>query len=296
MRTLFLIALLLCPPIVAAAQDAPVDMSQDMPVVDAPTEVAMPDTSAVTVTDGANPIVPVDPYTISNVVVDVTADNAVKARDEAFKKGAEEAVKQFLAAQGAPEELNGIDPNALVRDFQVNEEHFSRTRYKAVLTYRFKPSAMGRIVNAAVPVENALPVPEEDAVHAAVPEEAVETRAPAAPVDYDQPWSPTTAGQRSAPPPADVPAAPLQAAPRMNTWTLTVSYDEVAQWLAAQNLIVARPEIRGLKMDSMGGNQARLTITTEESADSVRAKWQSIGWPVSGGGESLGLDARGMGH
>lgn len=247
--------------------------------------------------DSANPIVPVDPYTISNVVVDVTADNAVEARSQAFTKGAEEAVRQFLAAQGVPEGLNDVDPNALVRDFQVNEEHFSRTRYKAVLTYRFKPSAMGRLVNAAVPVENALPVPEEDEA-ALAPEDAEigQVDTPPPPVDYDQPWSPTTAGQRSAPPLADVPAAPLQAAPRMNTWTLTVSYDEVAQWLTAQNLIISRPEIRGLKMDAMGGNQARLTITTEDSADAVRSKWQAIGWPVSGGGQSLNLDARGMGR
>lgn len=232
-------------------------------------------------------IVPDDPYTISDVVVDVTADNAVDARAQAFEKGAKLAVEKFLALQGADIDVDRVDADKLVRDFQVNEERFSKTRYTAVLTYRFKPNAMAGLVNPALPAEQALPVPEEP-IAAEQPEQGQ------MPVDYDQPWSPTQAGTRSAPPTTQ--DQQRQAAGGLSTWPLTVRFSDVAQWLQAQSLITARPEIRGMKIISMSGDIAQIEVTTEGSVGEVQRKWNSFGWNAYPQGAGLSVDAAALGH
>ncbi len=259
MRLFLLLCLLTAP---AFAQDVP---SEALPA-HAPPEAS---------------IVPDDPYTISDVVVDVTADNAVEARAQAFEKGAAEAVAKFLILQGSDLDPESVDPDSLVRDFQVNEERFSRTRYTAVLTYRFKPGAMASLINPSLPPEQALPVPEGE--EAFVPEDA-----PAQNYDPDAPWNPNAA-------PGDQPAPP-SATGGLSTWPLTVRFDAVAQWLQAQTLITARPEIRGFKIVAMSGDSAQLEITTEGGPSEVMQRWNAFGWNVASQGGGLFLDAARMGR
>jgi hypothetical protein len=268
MRIAFLSLLLI--PIIALAQEAP--MVEEVSV----------ETQAV--------VNSADPYTISNVVVDVTADNAVLARKEAFAKGAELAVQKWIELQGGEAASSIPNPDALVRDFQVNKEQFTRTRYIATLTYRFKPQSMARLINNGTMDVPVLPIdPNADAVS----EEATPP-VPEAPVDYDQPWTPAQPGQ-AVPPPAETPApAPVQET--IATWRLLVQYDQVAQWLVAENLITGRPEIRGMKMISMGNNQAELEITSAGSLAETQARWSNLGWNVSSGGDVMSLDATTMGH
>lgn len=214
-------------------------------------------------------IVPPDPFTITDVVVDVTGKNAVEARAQAFAKGSEIAVQKFLAAQGAEAGLNGMKPETLVRDFRVDKEQFSRTRYTATLTYRFKPRAMAMLANASLPPEQALPVAEPETLVAA----------PAN--DPNAPWSPK-------------PVDTTKSMVRLTSWPLTVRFNEVPEWLHAQSLITARPEIRGYKVMSMSGNTATLEITTEGNPAQIAPVWSSLGWPVSNSGNGLTLDASGM--
>lgn len=257
--------LFLCLTTAAYAQEAAVPQSQE--------ELATVEAS----------IVPDDPYTISDVVVDVTADNAVDARAQAFEKGAALAVEKFVALQGADVDLASVDPDTLVRDFQVNEERFSRTRYTALLTYRFKPNAMANLVNPAVPEEQALPVPEQP-LAAEQP-----MNAPQVPIDYDAPWRPAQPGAVSPPPPEAGPAG-------LTTWPLTVRFQNVGQWLQAQTFIGARPEIRGMKILSVSGDRADIEITTEGSVGQVQRQWNAFGWNALPEGSGLAIDAANMGR
>ncbi len=265
----------------AIAQDMPVSVPIAPPVAGQVLPGTIP----------ADSIVPTDPYTITDVIVDVSAKNAVEARAEAFAKGAEIAVQKFITAQGANVDVKTINPDRLVRDFQVTKERFSRTRYTANLTYHFKPQAMASIVNAAVPPENALPVPEDLPDTLPQDGEISDAPPPEQPVDFDQPWTPGM--DRPQPAPGDV-SAPVGDA--MSTYPLTVSFDQVAQWLTAQDLITGRPEVRGLKMVSMSSNQAVVELTTATSAADVQRVWSGLGWPVVAAGGGLSIDATAMGH
>ncbi len=221
-------------------------------------------------------IAPEDPFTITGVVVDATAKNAVEARTQAFAKGSEIAVQKFLEAQGADTGLNGVKPETLVRDFRVDKEQFSRTRYTASLTYRFKPRAMAILANASLPPEQALPVQEAPAATASEP-------------NPDAPWTPQAAQEAAT---QDIPSP--SAAGDLAVWPLTVRFNEVSEWLLAQTLISQRPELRGYKVISMSGNNAILEVTTAGPPAQVSQIWQGIGWQASPNGSGITLDASGF--
>ncbi|MCC6597575.1 MAG: DUF2066 domain-containing protein [Alphaproteobacteria bacterium] len=89
-------------------------------------------------------------FTVENVVVDVTADNALKAREQAFE---EAQVKAFteLAGRMLPEAGPGgyTPPSAaaispMILDYEVTNEKLSSKRYIGTYTFRFSDSAVSR--------------------------------------------------------------------------------------------------------------------------------------------------------
>ncbi len=87
-------------------------------------------------------------YTIEGIEVDITADNAVKARekalDEAQLKAYEMLAQRLLSEQDLATftvpDINTV--SALVQDFEVTNEQLSAVRYKGTYTIRFRPNAL----------------------------------------------------------------------------------------------------------------------------------------------------------
>jgi hypothetical protein len=88
-------------------------------------------------------------FVVSDVKVDVTAENGLKAREKALAEGPHKA---FLALKAKVKELNpgahiaSTNDKAIqsyVRGFTVQEERTLQTRYIATLQYEFKPSIQG---------------------------------------------------------------------------------------------------------------------------------------------------------
>lgn len=234
-----------------------------------------------------------EPYTVTDVIIDVTASNAVEAREEAFTKASEIAVKAFLEAQGASSDLKGRSPDSLVKDFKVEEERFSDTRYKARFTYRLKPRPIALLANQSLPLGRQLPVPaapqNEQVLLAPLTADSLNDQFLS---DPDAPRQPR-AQERSFPPsiPSSIGAAGALAAPQLYNWQLTVRYEQVPDWLLAQNLIQARPEVRGFRIRSVTGAFAILDVTSGNEPDQILSQWQSLGWRVSKGAGGLVLDA-----
>lgn len=89
-------------------------------------------------------------FTVENVVVDVTADNALQAREKAFE---EAQVKAFgeLAARMLPESARaGFTPppapeiSPMILDYEVTNEKLSSKRYIGTYTFRFGEQAVTR--------------------------------------------------------------------------------------------------------------------------------------------------------
>lgn len=97
-------------------------------------------------------------YEVSDVEVDVTADNAVAAREQAFEEAQVKAYKQLMERILTAQELEGYEMpdldtiSGLVQDFEVTNEQLSAVRYKGTYTFRFRPNAMqSNLAQAEVP-------------------------------------------------------------------------------------------------------------------------------------------------
>lgn len=87
-------------------------------------------------------------YTVEGVEVDVTAENAVKAREKALDEVQVKAYRMLAERFLTPEEMatfkdpDPITASSLVQDFEVIKEQLSKKRYKGTYTVRFRPNAM----------------------------------------------------------------------------------------------------------------------------------------------------------
>lgn len=89
-------------------------------------------------------------FTVSGVKVDVTAKDALKARDKAFEKAQTEAFK-VLATRVLPEsEAKSMKTpvlaviSNLIKDYEVTNEQLSAVRYVGTYTFRFSESEVKR--------------------------------------------------------------------------------------------------------------------------------------------------------
>ncbi len=85
-----------------------------------------------------------DLYTIRGIQVDVTAEDAAKAREKAFSQAQVKAFRA-LAEQLMPEtEIDTLvlpdarDISTFIMDFEITQEQLSRVRYIATYTFRFR--------------------------------------------------------------------------------------------------------------------------------------------------------------
>lgn len=89
-------------------------------------------------------------FTVENVEVDVTADNALKARQQAFEEAQllafEELTKRMLSAPQASDYANlpVQTISSLVQDYEVKDEKLSAKRYIGTYTFRFRDTAVKR--------------------------------------------------------------------------------------------------------------------------------------------------------
>jgi hypothetical protein len=94
-------------------------------------------------------------YTVTGVPVDVTADNAAAARDQAITQGQRAALKLLVenmmgtekAAQSPLPDDAAI--SEMVQDFEVENEKLSDVRYVGTMTFRFLSDPVDQLVGRA---------------------------------------------------------------------------------------------------------------------------------------------------
>jgi hypothetical protein len=137
-------------------------------------------------------------YEVSGIHVDVTAENAIAAREKALAEGARMAVQQLLARQSGGQKrvpkLSQRQIDDMIADFSISGEKTSGVRYIATLSYRFRPSHVNRMLRSA----GIATLPADGKQDALVP--AVPVR-PAAPpvmvfVAFEPPAEPSAGGEQ----------------------------------------------------------------------------------------------------
>lgn len=91
-------------------------------------------------------------FTVDNIRVDITADNALKARDQAFEQA---QIKAFKVMANKLKDSGEIDSftmpkpsviSSLVQDYEITNEKLSAVRYIGTYTFRFRENATRRIL------------------------------------------------------------------------------------------------------------------------------------------------------
>ena len=94
-----------------------------------------------------------DLFTVEGVQVDVTADSALAARDQAFDKAQADAFMVLAGRMLSESELAGFTApdvaniSSMVQDYEVTAEKLSSVRYIGTYTFRFRASAVERYLN-----------------------------------------------------------------------------------------------------------------------------------------------------
>jgi len=114
------------------------------------------------------------PYVVSGVPVDVTAADAVTARDQAILEGQRKAFAMLMEQQLGTEKAAAIKTpgdnqlSAMVQDFEVESERVSGVRYVGVMTFRFDAASIDAATGKA-------PDPGAEIVTEAMPSGPVRT-------------------------------------------------------------------------------------------------------------------------
>ena len=114
-----------------------------------------------------------NPYTVTDVKIDVTADSAAHARDQALMQAERKAYEQLCArleADSDAKKLSDDDIAGLVASFEVQNERLSAVRYIGIFTIHFNPSAVQRTISVsysppAAAVEEPPPPPVSSFAH-----------------------------------------------------------------------------------------------------------------------------------
>ncbi len=96
------------------------------------------------------PVLADDTFTVPNVKVDISADNASAARDQGIVAAQRQAFEQLAAnlkPGGAVPKLSDDKISDLVRDFAVENEQSGGNRYVGSMTVRFRPGATRAVLN-----------------------------------------------------------------------------------------------------------------------------------------------------
>lgn len=94
-----------------------------------------------------------DLYTVEGVKVDVTADSALTARDQAFDKAQIDAFTVLAGRMLSESELAAFKPpdaatvSPMVQDYEVTSEKLSSVRYIGTYTFTFRAQAVERYLN-----------------------------------------------------------------------------------------------------------------------------------------------------
>ena len=88
------------------------------------------------------------PYVVEGVQVDISADNAINAKDKAFAQAEQDAFKKLATQLLSPDAAASFKPPAataispMIQDYEVTQEKLSNKRYIATYTFTFKERAV----------------------------------------------------------------------------------------------------------------------------------------------------------
>ncbi|GIL39337.1 DUF2066 domain-containing protein [Roseiterribacter gracilis] len=188
-----------------------------------------------------------DPWEVRDITVDASADSAVAARDKAIAQGYARAfdklAERLVANQGAAPHPDLAQLDSMVRDFEVQTERGSATRWIGTLTVRFRPDRTQAYLsrNGAKIAAGALEAPP-----------AGETTLAGV-----EPWS-----------------GPAQ------RFGLVLPIASLADWTSARDALQRTPGAKKVELMGLARNEARVAIEYAGDVERLRLALQQTGFAL----------------
>lgn len=198
---------------------------------------------------------PTDAYVVRNVVVDITADNAVNARNQAFVQAQGKAFGQLLQQLEQPAGRPPPDEATLgrmVRDFELASEHMASNRYRGNFTVHFDPAQVDAFLGTP-PATAAPPTPP-----------AIASPAPSMP--------PKT---------------------QHHQVTLVIPFDTLVEWRQIQAKLQQTKQISDITIFAMQYKQAEVRALLLAPLPDVQARLRPLGYALEAQGADRYLLRRG---
>jgi hypothetical protein len=210
-------------------------------------------------------------YTVENVTVTASGDDAMQARSEAMNKAEREAFISILQ-QMAPEAIAGAEQipaeqiSAAVSGFLVNNEEIGPKSYKGSLNISFDPVQLNTLIGRASTLASQ-PVPTATAGGTPAPDIATGNASATATVG-----NPATTGASAPSTPSasmNLPSSSGGAMPNPaaqisgpgRKLTVLVPVANLPDWLAIRNAMVRSPAVRGLNVTAISFTQVDAVLT-----------------------------------
>jgi hypothetical protein len=195
------------------------------------------------------------PFTVQNVAVDVKAENAITARNQAFEQAQISAFEELAGRMLPEEQLTNFKAPALgtiapmVQDFEVSNEKVAKGRYSAIYTVRFRERAARRYF---------------DRLTGQNPEPALATNA----------------GAQAAQSPSQAPAPDLSAAPAYSPYApaalptnrvqMRAAFNSLQEWAAIQRALGRAYGIRNITLLGLSPREATLEIAHDGDLNALQ--------------------------
>jgi hypothetical protein len=188
-----------------------------------------------------------DPWEVRDIAVDASADSAVAARDKAIAQGYARAfdklAERLVANQGASPHPDLAQLDSMVRDFEVQSERGSATRWIGVLTVRFRPDRTQAYLSRS---------------GARIAAGALEAPAPGeTTLAGVEPWS-----------------GPAQ------RFGLVLPIASLADWTQARDALQRTPGAKKVELMGLARNQARVAIDYAGDVERLRLALQQTGFAL----------------
>jgi Uncharacterized protein conserved in bacteria (DUF2066) len=200
-----------------------------------------------------------DPWEVRDVAVDATAENGMAARDKAIAQGYARAFDKLVervAADPAAAPKPGLQQlDSLVRDFEVQNERGSATRWIGVLTVRFRPDRTQAYLSRSGVKFAAGAIEPPAGSEAALP--------------GFEPWTGPT--QR---------------------FGLVLPISSLGDWVAARDALQRTPGAKKVELTGLARNEARVAVDYAGDVERLKLALQTTGFTL-GAPINVGANASG---
>ncbi|UFN47529.1 hypothetical protein LPC08_16095 [Roseomonas sp. OT10] len=180
-------------------------------------------------------------YTQRNVPAEATAEDAVKAREQAYASAQRIAYERMASELGLPTGLSASQIDRLVSSIVVEQERASRTGFTGRVTVNFNP---GRVASLG-------------------------GRAPSG---GGSGGGPTDGGGATAPAAAPVPRGPA------SFWVeAAAGYRSLPEWLQLHRRLLGSPQVASVDVRALAVDRARIRIGLRAPADAMAPELAAAG-------------------